>query len=604
MSDKPGGRKRSAAELGENDKEVIARLREELAASNQQREEQLAARNHQIEELAASNHQKEEELATRNHQIEELAASNQNFEKNSIHAILNSETTGNKNEGLFTFKCYGNDTSHTTSNSHLPARTKSIPFNLEPVVLTEDMKRKTSMLMTMLDDCRGVIAYQSEADISMYTSLALRDAIKIVSLAKNIHLKFRHEQSIFSQRPDHVVVYDVESNLPIIAVEDKKPASKGILTEYTAGQVFDYAVSMQSFGHKAPFVVLSSVEETYVTWLDESLPQDLAAGRGRIEAVSTNGSSPSVERSANALEQVDETPSPPYLINGDYCPHQAQVSLKCQAPSGSQQLMFQANAERKFCRSTNVYNSSQLTRVLYSVILCGLQGLDRSSAKSIALFAPPLACADAKHCLELSEDTYCWGTISSFRKHRIGPKESSKKKYYVVGVIGCGGTSKVFHAVDLDCKEYAIKMYVKRFDGNTYLTKEEFEENGRKSVTTEVENFNLIYPNLNVVCEKLNKHHCVVMPFFDPVPKDERESRIEEIEDVLKVFASKKRKYKDEDVRWRHVGLYEGNCILSDLAELKASTSKRFIPQHVEEFKNRVNMVPHNTGQTFSSRGK
>jgi hypothetical protein len=30
---------------------------------------------------------------------------------------------------------------------------------------------------------------------------------------------------------------------------------------------------------------------------------------------------------------------------------------------------------------------------------------------------------------------------------------------------------------------------------------------------TKVENFDLIYPNLNVVCEKLNKHHCVIMPF-------------------------------------------------------------------------------------------
>jgi hypothetical protein len=37
-----------------------------------------------------------------------------------------------------------------------------------------------------------------------------------------------------------------------------------------------------------------------------------------------------------------------------------------------------------------------------------------------------------------------------------------------------GNTSKVSHAVDLYCKEYeAIKIYVKRFDGNTYLVTEE-----------------------------------------------------------------------------------------------------------------------------------
>ena len=57
--------------------------------------------------------------------------------------------------------------------------------------------------------------------------------------------------------------------------------------------------------------------------------------------------------------------------------------------------------------------------------------------------------------------------------------EPSKKKYYVVGVIGSGNTSKLFHAVDLDCKEYAIKMYAKRFDGNTYLKTEDSEEKGQ-----------------------------------------------------------------------------------------------------------------------------
>jgi serine/threonine-protein kinase RIO1 len=169
-------------------------------------------------------------------------------------------------------------------------------------------------------------------------------------------------------------------------------------------------------------------------------------------------------------------------------------------------------------------------------------------------------------------------------------EEPSNKKYYieslVVGVIGSGNTSKMFHAVDLDCKEYAIKMYVKNLDGNTYIKKKDFEEKGWLSVTTEVRNFKLIYPKLNVVYKKLNKCHCIVMPFFfEPVPKDERESRMEDIQNVLKVFASKNLKYKNEDVRWRHVGLYEGKCILYDLAELEASTSNSFVARHVEDFK-------------------
>jgi hypothetical protein len=583
MSDKSGSRKRSAAKLFESEEADNASLREQL--------QQLAASNQQ---LAASNQQKEQQLQQKDQQI-------QHFKKNSIYALLTRAKSGNETENLCTFVCQGNDKSHTTSNSHLPASATRKDFILEEPELTEEMAGRNSLLMTQLDNDKSVVSYQSEADISMYIKLALGDAITMVSLMQKIQLRSRHEQSIFSQRPDHVVVYDFESNLPIIAVEGKKPAPGGIWTKNTAGQVFDYAVSMHAFGHQAPFVVLSSVEQTFVTWLDESLSRTLAEGSERIKAVSTKESSPSMEMAANALNQADETPSPPHLINIDSCP-QAQIVLQSQALSGSPQLMFEAKRERTFCRSNSEYKSSQLALVLYSAILCGLQGLDRSNAKSITRFTPPVA-GETKRCLELSENSYSWGTISSNEKRSTRCTETLKK-YYVVGVIGSGNTSKVFHAVDLDCKEYAIKMYVQRFAGKTRLTKEAFDIKGLQSVTTEVENFKLIYHKLDVVHEKLNTHHCVIMPYFNPVPKDKREGYIAKIETVLKMFALKNRKYKDDDIRWRHVGLHEGKCILYDLAELEASTSNSFVSQHVEELKRRANTSSHSTGQAFSSIGK
>jgi hypothetical protein len=59
----------------------------------------------------------------------------------------------------------------------------------------------------------------------------------------------------------------------------------------------------------------------------------------------------------------------------------------------------------------------------------------------------------------------------------------SKTSYSIEGiakeeVLHCwgdresGNTSKLFHAVDLDCKKYTIKMNVTRFDGSAYLTEE------------------------------------------------------------------------------------------------------------------------------------
>jgi hypothetical protein len=627
MSNEPGGRKRSAAEVAGNDKEEIARLREELKQEKEQLKQEKVQRKQEKEQLIQKTEQliqKTEQLiqekeqrkqfeekieqltardAAREQQMKQLKEEKEQFLENiSIHALLNREK---EEEGLFTFECQGNDTSHTTSNSHRPADTVSFDFKLEPIKVTEDMKNKTSNLMNRLKDVGSVIRYQTEADISSYTGIALEDAIKMVFLIKGITLHSRHEQSIFSQRPDHVVVYHIGSNLPVIAIEVKKPDDKkGILTKNTAGQVFDYAVSMKAFGHKAPFVVLSSVQHTHVTWLNEDLPNGLARGAGREESASMNGLSPSVERSAQAVDHTDKTPSPPNLINGDTI-LQVPMSIGSQAPlSGSQRLMFQGEEERTFCRSSSVYNSSQLARVVYSAILCGLHGLDKSVAKTITRFTQP-SMVGTRCCLELSKDCYCWGTISSNRNHnspleKRPKKDNPLKKFYVVGIIGSGNTSKVFHALDLECQEYVIKMYVKRFEGKKYLEKRVFEKNASRSVKTEVTNFNLIYPELDVVYRMLNKHHCVVMPFFDPVPKDERESRIEEIQNVLEVFASKNLKYKDEDVRWRHVGLYEGNCILYDLAELERTTDNSFVSEHLENFRSRANMSPLSSGQTFS----
>jgi hypothetical protein len=96
------------------------------------------------------------------------------------------------------------------------------------------------------------------------------------------------------------------------------------------------------------------------------------------------------------------------------------------------------------------------------------------------------------------------------------------------------------------------------------------------------------------------RHHA----FLQSSSKGKREGYLEEIEKVLQLFASKNLKYKDEDVRWRHVGLHEGKCVLYDLAELDESTSGIFVQQHAEEFKRRANISSQSRGQTFLSMGK
>jgi hypothetical protein len=57
----------------------------------------------------------------------------------------------------------------------------------------------------------------------------------------------------------------------------------------------------------------------------------------------------------------------------------------------------------------------------------------------------------------------------------------------------------------------------------------------------------------------------------------------------------------DGNVRWRHVGIHEGKCILYNLAELEESASNHFVTQHVEEFMRRAKINSLGRVRHFSS---
>jgi hypothetical protein len=85
--------------------------------------------------------------------------------------------------------------------------------------------------------------YSSEADIHSIVALALEEATSIVSAVTGVELAVRHGFSIFSNRPDHFVVLENDSGVPVVAIEDKKPGQTGSKAQRecgpAVGQVFD-----------------------------------------------------------------------------------------------------------------------------------------------------------------------------------------------------------------------------------------------------------------------------------------------------------------------------------------------------------------------------
>ena len=85
-------------------------------------------------------------------------------------------------------------------------------------------------------------------------------------------LEYRSECSLFKERPDHMVVYDIHSHAPLVTIEVKKPLKKRGLDKYlrVCGQGFDYLMATKMIRNVCPMHITTTVNESYVAWLPES----------------------------------------------------------------------------------------------------------------------------------------------------------------------------------------------------------------------------------------------------------------------------------------------------------------------------------------------
>ena len=140
-------------------------------------------------------------------------------------------------------------------------------------------------------------------------------------------------------------------------------------------------------------------------------------------------------------------------------------------------------------------------------------------------------------------------------------RTSHKGTFYIVGNLGQGNSSNVFQALDDSGNLVAMKVFVN----------DELEKEAEKSCTQEKDNMLKCYEFLKgkVDVVKMCSLYAVVMPIFVPIPKNDREKRLNEVEAGIKNMREKAgKKYQQCDVRWRHVGTFQEHVVLFDLADL------------------------------------
>ena len=73
---------------------------------------------------------------------------------------------------------------------------------------------------------------------------------------------------------------------------------------------------------------------------------------------------------------------------------------------------------------------------------------------------------------------------------------------------------------------------------------------------------------------QLNNLWCLMMPYFDQVSNNKRESCLDAVRKHLTDFKAMDLHYRTEDLRWRHIGVHHGLSVSSILDHWKSATKQ------------------------------
>ena len=439
----------------------------------------------------------------------------------------------------------------------------------------------------------GKPEYATEADVQIYVHNGLRDAVAICNiliariakragLPAKIQLGTRAESSLFSNIIDHVVVYDLCSGAPILAVETKKPfdAKEKLAhgsTNRLLGQGLDQLLAMKLMGHPSPFGLITCHNLTNIIWLNTPIYDDIVA--------SQNNNAFDLNRLLDIVKPIPATSTSSSASNSEVAQSQSPTRIAKQetsttrtvslSPETNNPPLQSRNASRSIVVSKNSYGQDKNVDLYINAIFCSLDGFFRPRNVILLEKNVKVVVHDA---IGMTATDFSWDAFDTTYRgplthnHR---KKKSSSKLYLISYIGRGATSKVYRCITDDGYGCVAKIYVqRRFSDHTIMTEKEFQEFSEKKAAEELANFQTIYGSTAldgyVWREKLNKLDCLIMPFFEPIKTAERIKRVVNngIREKLELFARKEKKFKECDQLWRHVGWFNNHIYLFDLGDL------------------------------------
>ena len=309
----------------------------------------------------------------------------------------------------------------------------------------------------------------------------------------------------------------------------------------------DQLLAMKLTGHSIPFVAITNLTCTQITWLDTKVHRDIVDDHNQkgfdlkrlVEIIQpTTGS----ERQKKEQHDVDTND---WEVN---------------------------TTDGTICRS-EVFSRDKIIDVFVNVIFCALHHYDRAR-NVVELELEKMVQIDGT--IGLTKEGHVRGKVQSVYKGpltRTMRRESSSDTLYLVNFIRSGGTSKVYRAISESGHDCVIKMFV-HCRGTSIMSEKQFQRASKKLADEEFANYEAIYGTdtlMNYMWrETLNNVHCIIMPLFRPIQMEERNSKA--VQDAitlrLQQFCKAGKVFEPDDQSWRHIGYFHDALYLFDLGYL------------------------------------
>ena len=496
----------------------------------------------------------------------------------------------------------------------------------------DEFGNRASSLLVLMSNCgRRWMTYINEAEVQSYIGRVLEDAVAYVNWALSktnntfSRLEKRSEASIFSNKPDHLVVCDSQGSLlPVMFTEAKNPHNSVFESTTVNGQIFDYMMTGRLMTGRPNFGVVSTFNQSKVVWTDHHGCDDVASTAERLkqcnllqtckEFIATKGRVPSNALSIAQPPVLERMTTPATLVA-------EQPSTESPPEMVDERHTMGGDDLNRNVKQSETYEGHQLFTLFCNAIVASMSF--GCSKMQIVKSYNKLKVQDAYLCLRnlsvypkrKKPCGHAWGIVKE--EKRVDPIwkfDSSQKELWVVEYLGVGSTSRVWRAVAIQTEGKSaaacvVKYWIKVWDlaKNDCIPKTVVDKESDIYSTAEVENYHRIYNEFSDLKDcvgrlKLNGRWCVIMPFFEPLSKEERtEEMLREVKKLLSEAFYKDQdglsfQFQESDQRWRHVAKWRGKVVLIDLAHLERKevgrdAHKDYVEKHIERLKERMQML-------------